>query len=275
MHPVFFTIFGHEIHFYQVFYPTALLVTILLSSRWAKKQGISQDMLLGAYLYSLIGILIGARLLDVIVHFSWYIEEPSRILNMRQGVVLYGGYLGAVFGGMGYLKFKRQPFLPYVDVAATWFGIGLAIHRSLACFMAGCCYGRPTGLPWGVTFPPGSRADKVFGQVAVHPTQLYEAAVGLCMFTVLILYSRRRNRVHGEQFGLQMAIYGTARFLMEFVRGDTSRGSFGPLSTSQWISLGLLAAAAGLLIRAARRRRLVAMGKMKPEGTIAGEPLKV
>jgi len=241
VHPVLLTIFGHEIHSYQIAYPGSLLLGILLTTHLAKKEGCSEEVVLGGFLFALIGVLIGSRLLEILVRLPYYIDNPMKMLTMRRGVVLYGGYIGAVVGSMGYVKYKKQPWLPLVDIAATMFGLGLFIQRAFGCFMAGCCYGRPTNLPWGVHFPEGSPAFKEYGSRAVHPSQLYEAILGLIMFGILLLYRHKRpNRAYGELFALQMTIYGIGRFFLEYMRGDDIRGIFGPFSTSQWISVAML-----------------------------------
>jgi phosphatidylglycerol---prolipoprotein diacylglyceryl transferase len=135
--------------------------------------------------------------------------------------------------------------------------VGLALHRTLACFMAGCCYGKPTDMPWGVMYPPSAKAFRSFGGVPVHPTQIYEAILGLFMFTVLVLYRGRKNRAPGELFALQLLIYGAGRFIIEFFRGDTDRGGFGPFSTSQWLGLGMCVAFIIVIIYTRRQKRIL------------------
>lgn len=275
MHPILLTIGGKEIHFYQVFYPLSLLLGVFLSVRRMKKEGFSEEIALKAFICTLFGVLVGSRLLDVVVNTGWYIEDPKRIFVANTGVVLYGGYLGAVAGSWGYFAYKRHPILPMQDIASTYFGLGLFVHRSLACFMAGCCYGAPTDLPWGVVYPVGARAYKAFGAVPVHPTQLYEAFWGLLMFGVMVAYrDRKKNRFYGELFALQLAIYGVGRFLIELMRGDAARGRFGFFSTSQWISVALMAGAMILAIIVRRRKALVSAGKLKRVGVCEPPPLR-
>ncbi|MCZ7583420.1 MAG: prolipoprotein diacylglyceryl transferase [Deltaproteobacteria bacterium] len=270
MHPILVTVAGKDIHFYQVVYPLTILMGVILCVRRAKKEGFNEELMMGALIASLVGVIVGSRLLDVIVNFDWYWADPVRIFNRKRGIVLYGGFIGAVAGAVGYTKFKRHPYLPFQDIASTYFGLGLAIHRSGACFMAGCCYGAPTDLPWGVIFPEGSRPDKAYGGLALHPSQLYEALLGLLMFGILMAYrAKKKERAYGEIFGLQLGIYGVGRFLLEFMRGDASRGRFGFLSTSQWISIAMLAGCVICFIYAGSRKKLVSAGKLKPAGVFA------
>ncbi|MCB1154205.1 MAG: prolipoprotein diacylglyceryl transferase [Deltaproteobacteria bacterium] len=275
MHPVLFEIFGKEIHFYQVALPSAILLGIFLCSRRVRVEGLSEEAFLGAALAAIFGVLIGGRLLDVIVRWDYYSVDLARIFTNRAGAVFYGGYIGALLGAFGYLKIKKQPYLAHQDVACTYFGLGLAVHRTFGCFMAGCCFGGPTNLPWGVTFPEGSRAWKAFDGHAVHPSQLYEALLGLLIFATVITYRNKRgnSRVYGELFAVQLYMYGIGRFLLEFLRGDGSRGQFGVFSTSQWISIVMVLMAGAINVYTYRMKQLVSQGKLSPVGVMEPPPL--
>jgi len=265
MHPILLHLGSRNIHFYSVFYPTAAFLGILLSVRRAKIEGFDEIRIMRMFFFVLAGALLGSRALDVVTRFSWYMAHPAKLFSLGEGVVFYGGYLGAIAGGWLYLRHSRHPILPILDITSTYLGLGLAVHRSLACFMAGCCYGCPTSAPWGVIYPEGSMPAAEYGRVPLHPTQLYEAGLGLVIFFALVAW-RKRRVVYGEQFALQLYIYSIGRFVIELFRGDTSRGFYGPLSTSQWVSVGLFAAGVGLTALVARRRRLLREGKLKPKG---------
>jgi len=177
-------------------------------------------------------------------------------LNLRVGHVFYGGYIGAVVMPFLYMRFiARQPYLPMLDIAATYAGLGLALHRTFGCTNAGCCHGAPTSMPWGITFPLGAPAYELYGTVAVHPTQYYEALLGVGIFVTVVYWRERHRKVLGELFVLQVALYAVGRFVIEFFRGDPARGYFGLLSTSQWISLAMLAATIVAAFFLARRRK--------------------
>jgi phosphatidylglycerol:prolipoprotein diacylglycerol transferase len=122
--------------------------------------------------------------------------------------------------------------------------LGLGLTR-IGCFLAGCCHGARTDLPWGVRFPAGSPASRVFGDMAspsppVHPTQLYESALGFGLLA-LALWLLPRRRFSGQVFLLVTGLYAVARFFLEFIRADDDRGTvWGLLSTSQFISLAVI-----------------------------------
>jgi phosphatidylglycerol:prolipoprotein diacylglycerol transferase len=157
----------------------------------------------------------------------------------ESGYVFYGGVVGGVV--MGYLFLVRAG-LPnkgaFGDYAAPGLAIGIFIGR-MGCFMAGCCYGTPTDLPWAVTFPEGHASHSV----PIHPVQLYDAGFGVAAFVASLLYYPRR-RFGGDLFGLLVMAYAAWRFGTEMFRGDGDRGVWlgGALSTSQLVSLVVLPA---------------------------------
>ena len=137
---------------------------------------------------------------------------------------------------------------------------GHAVGR-LGCLAAGCCYGRPTSLPWGIALggdPASSTPPELWG-IPLHPVQLYEslanADIGLFLLTCLLPRARRRELVPGTVFLAYAALYGAARFLIEFFRFDDRGASLPPFSVSQWLALAAVAAAGWLMLRRGVRPR--------------------
>src|SRR5208282_692558 len=126
------------------------------------------------------------------------------------------------------------------DCGAPSFALGIAIGR-LGCFAAGCDYGKPSHLPWSVTFtnPVAAQIGGVPLGIPLHPSQLYESFYELCVF-LLLMYLSRKPRRPGFLIWTFALCYSTGRFFLEFLRGDLDRGFWGPLSTSQWLSAFLL-----------------------------------
>jgi phosphatidylglycerol:prolipoprotein diacylglycerol transferase len=161
------------------------------------------------------------------------------------GLAYYGGFLLAFPVGLLYLHRKKLGALRVADMVSPGIALGLFFGR-MGCFFNGCCYGADTDVPWRVSFP---------GRPGVHPTQLYEAAGALALFALLYFYVRPRRRRHGEVFVGLLVGYGVLRFILELWRAD-ARGALGPLTTSQWISLPLVAL--GVWLLASGRRRAAA-----------------
>ncbi len=165
-----------------------------------------------------------------------------------EGFVFYGGLLfGALGAYLGTLLMKES-------VSAVCFAVvpalplGHAFGR-LGCFFAGCCYGVPYDGPGSVVFP-------VLAPQAVFPVQLLESFLNLLLFALLLVL--RRRRVSGEKLLLlYFTVYSVLRFLLEYLRGDSVRGAWGDFSTSQWISLLILAASVVLFLKDRRRRRSI------------------
>ena len=150
------------------------------------------------------------------------------------GYVFYGGVAGAV--GVGLLYAWRTNFLDIgkaMDNAAAPFAFGIAVGR-IGCFLAGCCYGHTTDLPWAVSYPAGHPSHGAL----VHPVQLYDVVYGLVTLALIFAFYKKR-RFPGEVFVLTIASYAVWRFISEIFRGDGDRGLWlgGLLSTSQIVSL--------------------------------------
>src|SRR5262245_41777352 len=200
--------------------------------------------------------IAGARILSVLAdgHLQEFVNlctDPEKVRPGAErdclevfkfwhgGLAYYGGFLAAAPAGLWYAARKRLGVLRGADLTSPCIALGLFFGR-IGCFLNGCCYGKECELPWAVKFP--GHAGRL------HPTQLYEAAAALVISTVLYYVVRPRKRIDGQVFGAFLVLYGVARFLIELVRAD-DRGILLGLSTSQWISIPLVAAGAWLWTR--------------------------
>jgi phosphatidylglycerol:prolipoprotein diacylglycerol transferase len=160
------------------------------------------------------------------------------------GLAYYGGLLAAAPVGLWFARRKKLGALRIADLTSPYIAFGLFFGR-MGCFLNGCCYGKQTSLLWAVTFPQDGTPKHV------HPTQLYEAVGALAIFALLYWVIRPAKRMHGQVFGGLLVMYGTLRFLLEFLRDDARGGLWG-LSTSQWLGIPLIAAGVMLLTRRPR-----------------------
>jgi phosphatidylglycerol:prolipoprotein diacylglycerol transferase len=148
-----------------------------------------------------------------------------------------------------------MPVRATCDAFAPGIALGHAIGR-IGCFSAGCCYGKPTSLPWGVVFS-NPMAKEISGTplgVRLHPTQLYESSIELANFFILA-WLIKHKKSDGQVIGAYMFLYGIARFFLEFVRGDPERGSLfgGALTGTQFISILLVIAGGALWLRRTKK----------------------
>lgn len=179
--------------------------------------------------------LFGAHLLYAATRWdlsgaAWW----QMLLDPRYGHVWFGGFLASWAYCSWYARAHGIDRYRMYDVAALAVLTAQPIGR-LGCFFEGCCYGRPTSLPWGVVMKHSE-----FGASALHPVQLYEALYLVLVF--LILWSRRRASVGtGRVAAAYLTLAPIGRIIAELFRGDTVRGFvLGRLSTSSFISLLLL-----------------------------------
>ena len=260
-------------------YGTMLLVAMLaggyVAVRLGERDGLDRETTVRCIAWTLLGALLGARLLFVLVN-AGRLEHVADVFRVwKGGVVAYGGFLGGLAGAAWSCRRSGVRLLSWADCAAPGVCAGLAITR-VGCLLAGCDFGRTWNGPWALAFPPGSPAFRQhqlagllpFGATAslpVHPTQVYESLVGLALLAFSLWLGRRRA-FRGQIF-LSVAVgYGVLRAGLEVLRADAFRGGVGPLSTSQLIGLATAAAAAALLRRLSLRPR----GALAPKRLVKG-----
>jgi phosphatidylglycerol:prolipoprotein diacylglycerol transferase len=237
------------IYTYGVLLATGILLGIWVAARQAAADGLDKNVMYSFALRVVIASLIGSKLLMVITEWDSLGGDWSRIFSLdflRAGGVYYGGFLAGL-AMAAYLAWGHKlPGWKVADAFAPGIALGQTIGR-LGCFAAGCCWGRPTTSWIGVEFTEQAHeiVDVPTG-IPLHPTQLYESAVTLLIFAYL-MWLRRRRAYPGQVVLIYILLYATARFTIEFYRGDW-RGWVGPLSTSQFIALALAVGALGLLI---------------------------
>ncbi len=245
MHPILLDFSGFTISSYAVVLAIAVVAASAAAVHEAEQRNIrfSYWTAVGA----LLGGLVGARALWIL-QFSELANLWRAAIMWAPGMVLYGGVLGAVATLAVISRIQKQPLLPVLDVAAPHAALGEGIAR-LGCFLAGCCWGAPCTVPWGVRFPAGSLAysaqleagltdASAAHSLPVHPTQLY-MAVGLAIGYFVLRGILHRPRPNGFVIAAYLAYYGALRFAVECFRGDSTRPLWG-MTLSQAISVMLL-----------------------------------
>ena len=227
MHPILFKIGPFEIYTYGALLGVAFLVAIYLATKTGQKAGLKPEFASDMGIVIILSAIVGARLFYILFYDLHYtLEHPSELLRLRQtGLVFYGGLIFAVGASLIFCRLRRVSIPLVLDIGAPSIAIGQAIGR-IGCFMSGCCYGKPTWVPWAVRFP--------HMQNPLHPTQLYESFVTFIIFLALIWFSKRKTR-NGQVIWLYAVMYALARFGLEFLRGDNPQIMMG-LTISQIIS---------------------------------------
>jgi phosphatidylglycerol:prolipoprotein diacylglycerol transferase len=254
-----------------VFLAIAFLCGILVTVKLAERDGLPRQKIYDLSLWMLLAGLIGSKILMLFTEAE-YRENPMQLVSLdflRSGGVWYGGLLGGVL--VGYLLMKRYqlPWWKTADAFAPGLAVGNFFGRQ-GCFAAGCCWGKPTTLPWGVKFTEqGHQITGVPTDTYLHPTQLYESFAMLLVFFFLF-WLHKRKRFSGQVILAYALLYSVIRFAIEFVRDDPRGDILGlttltGLSTSQLISIVIGTCALILLV--VRRRR--AQQVEKTDGLVA------
>lgn len=243
MYPELFRIGNFPINTYGVLLALAFLAALIIAARLAARDGLPRERVYDLGLWMLLAALVGSKVLMLWTE-PVYRENPSQLISLdflRSGGVFYGGFLGAVLTGYFLIKRYGLPWWKTADAFAPGIALGQAIGRQ-GCFAAGCCWGKPTTLPWGVKFTEaGHEVTGVPIDVHLHPTQLYESFAALAIF-IFLLWLHKRKRFTGQVILFYGLLYALTRFTIEFFRDDPRGDVMGltsmtGLSTSQLISL--------------------------------------
>lgn len=223
----------------------AAVAAAFVMDRNFKRAGIDADAVGMVAVAALLGI-VGAKLWHVIDTPVEFREIGWRVLWDPAGFAWYGGLIFGISALMFQGWWAKIGMLKTLDLAAPAAAIGYGIGR-IGCFLSGDgCYGIPTTLPWGMSFPNGIEPTLQ----RVHPTPLYELAAGL---VIGLWLWRRGGKAHGTGaiVGQYLMLSGIARFLVEFVRRNPK--IIWGLSNAQLASLGSVVAGVGLVWWAANR----------------------
>jgi len=255
MYPELFSIGPITVYTYGVLLAASYLLGLQFAIARARRWGLDEKRVLDLGIYIIIAALVGAKLLLVITDFGTFRASPADLLSLaRSGGVFYGGLITAVGVAFWYIHRHGMPFWTTCDAFAPGIALGHVTGR-LGCFAAGCCYGRPTNVPWAVIFTSPQAAANVGTPLGIplHPTQLYESGAELLILIILLATERRGRPFPGRTFWLYMILYAISRYIIEFYRGDPRGVIFG-VSTSQFISLLLAPLAIAMLIWLSRTR---------------------
>ncbi|MCR5507424.1 MAG: prolipoprotein diacylglyceryl transferase [Lachnospiraceae bacterium] len=243
-----FSIGPVTIHGYGLMIGLGFILAIYVGCRMADKLGLSADHVINMAMCIIVFGFMGGKLLYLLVNFGEFIRHPLALLG-SSGFVVYGGIITGILSIYIYCRIKKLDFIAYMDLVAGPVAINQGIGR-IGCFLAGCCYGRATNSHFSVIFPDGSLAP---AGVRLIPTQLMSAAFDLAVAVFLIIMIRK-VRYRGIISGLYLLFYGAGRFVIEFFRGDTERGTVMGLPTSQFISIFMMIFAVAYLYFNIRRK---------------------
>lgn len=239
MHPVLLQLGPFKVHGYGFMF--ALGGVLVGWWLWRRRERIgirSADEFFTLFNVVLLSAMVTGKLMYVVEYTELGSAQMWRsLVNPSAGWSFFGGFFGTMLGMLWWTRRKGTDFWVLAD-HVFWMIPAWHVPGRLGCFLAGCCHGRPTDVPWAVTFTdPSSMVARKWLGVPLHPTQLYESAVeGLI---ALVLYKGLEKKPGTVTAGYFM-LYGAARFVLERYRGDVVPG--GLLSAGQWLGVGLFAA---------------------------------
>jgi phosphatidylglycerol:prolipoprotein diacylglycerol transferase len=250
MHPILFDFGGVTVYSYGVLLAAAYLLGLQWALRRARTHGLNPQRVMDLGIWIIISALIGAKLLLFVVDFRQFTANPRELFNLaRSGGVFYGGLIGGLGVGLWYSRRHAMPVWTTTDVFAPGIALGHVVGR-MGCLLAGCCFGRPTSLPWAITFHDPAAAANVGTPLGIplHPTQLYDAGAEAAILAVILALERRPRPFPGRTFWSYVLLYAASRFVIEFFRGDSRGVVFGVLSTSQFVSIVLVPLSIAMLL---------------------------
>jgi phosphatidylglycerol:prolipoprotein diacylglycerol transferase len=234
----------------------AFLVGTALGMREARRRGLDPDDLVTVILVILVGSIIGARALYVLEHLHEFRHNWLRVVAVWQGgLTLYGGIITGTVLGLLMARRLRMPMWPVADSLAPSVALGTAFGR-VGCFLNGCCYGRPTSMPWGVVYPSDTFPGLEFGAAPLHPAQLYNALFGVTLFAVL-WGTRKRFMTPGVLFWTFIVAFAFGRIVLDGFRAYEAGAQLLAFGGTQVTESQVISLAMGLfgILMIARLRR--------------------
>ena len=223
-----FTVYG-----YGLMIACGVLAAYITIEYRAGKAGMEKEHVFPLFLWSLAGGILGAKLMFLITEWKYFVRDPlDYLIYFSDGFVVYGGIIVGVLTAYLYCRTNRLNFAKWADLCLPSVALAQGFGR-IGCFLAGCCYGKETTSPLGITFHHSEFAPN---NIPLLPTQLMSSALNFLHFFILVTASRHIKK-SGTIAKLYLILYSAGRFLLEFLRGDSERGYIGSLSTSQLIAI--------------------------------------
>ena len=271
MHPLLFSlpipgVGSIPIFSYGVMLGLSFVVGWYLTLGLAERDGLPREAMANCFVATAVSAVVVARVLYVLTNLDEFHSVGDLFALRSGGMVAYGGFLGGFVGSWAYLTRAKLPLVPWADVAVPSLASGLFLTR-LGCYLYGCDFGAPlsssapawlarlgTFPRWGEGAIPAGSGSPAWAQhvseglldasaqasLPVHPTQLYESALGFVLLA-LLLAQRGTQRFRGQLFLSFTFLYGFGRFCLELLRDDAERGSVPPSLPSHWLIPGALA----------------------------------
>ena len=214
---------GDDYVLYSYFLGQGIAYTIFVLSFFSesKKLNIPRKHFLNASIIIVLSSSFGGKWASALLQGYSPLKDSLEFLNIWSGgQVFYGGLFLSLLAIFFYTVAKRLSFITMLDALSKPSLLGYSFFRLFACFLTGCCYGKPTTLKIGLSFKPGTFAYQKFGDYPLHPVQLYEFFGGILGFITLHIIEKKKKLRSGDRLLFFLLIFSIIRFLSEFFRGD-------------------------------------------------------
>jgi len=250
-----FKIFGYSVQTWGAVVAIGIAISLFLMLKKAAKKKLFDDAEI-LISYVMVSALIGARAAYVIVSPEEFPNFFSLFMISEGGLISWGFLLGGIFGAILcklFTKMKNEKIRELLDLMAPYFMLAIAIGR-IGCFLRGCCYGIPSGLPWAVSYA---------GEIPVHPTQIYHSILDFLIFFALLKINSKKEHLQSEKieskfslinrkgssFLLFLILYSAERFFVDFLRYHPAAEYIGAISITQFVFMLVFFAAFWLIIK--------------------------
>jgi len=225
MYPVLVEFGSFQIRSYGVIVALSFLIALWMSTREAQRKGLDPKLVQDFAVYGLLGGIVGARLYFVLFSApGHFLEHPWEIFAVWSGGI---GVIGALIGGflvaVWFCSKRKISLLRFGDTLAPGAALGQTFGQ-FACLFNGDSYGRPTDVPWAITYTdPRSLAPL---NIPLHPVEIYEMTAYFLVF-LIIWKTRKKHTLDGFTLFTYFAGYGLVRFIVDFFRGDPAMFAWG------------------------------------------------
>lgn len=256
MYPVLFEIGSLTIYSYGFMIALGVLCAVAYMFFQGRKDvGLTFDQANTLFLLIFIAAFIGGKVFLLLENPSLYMNNPSKLFTGR-GFVFYGSFLFAIPTMLWFFKKHKLNTYKMLDVMAV---VTCIVHMfgRIGCFFAGCCYGKPTQGPLGVTFT--NEACQAPLNTPLIPTQLLEAGFIFLVMICLLIIKSRYQKFYGQLFLLYLMLYAIGRSVLEIFRGDVARGFVidGYFSHSQFIALLVVIVTGFVYVRWSKKNPII------------------
>ncbi len=217
VNPVAFSIGSLSIAWYGIMVALAVITLVTWALLSVKKDTrLTYSMVINGALVGIPSGVVFSRFLHVVDLWDYYSRNPGQIIG-GEGLSIWGAVLGAALGVWIFSRFSKISFGHVADAITPGIILAQTIGR-VGCTLNGCCYGKPTSLPWAIVYTNPNTHGPI--GIPVHPTQIYEIIFNLIVFGILLML-RRRLKTDGSLFLVYLSLYSVWRLSIDFIRDGT------------------------------------------------------